>query len=114
MNTNEQKPTPTPWYKEIDSHKSWRVYSTHQSEGADYKIRDTLVAIIGANEESADLIVRAVNSYEPMQARIQELEKALTMVLHCLRDGIPVEKDDPIHQTLSRVFPELLQSSKQL
>jgi len=77
-----------------------------------YDGADSGIAHYKDADEFAALIVKSINSYEPMQDRIKDLEKAVTMVLHCLRDGLSIEKDDPIHQTLSRVFPELIQSSK--
>jgi hypothetical protein len=77
MNTNEHKHTSTPW--------TVRPYTdeyTVQISPASNIGKVLFYAPQSMFEESlanAELIVRAVNSYEPMQARIKELEEALSI-----------------------------------
>jgi hypothetical protein len=114
MNTNEQKHTPTPWESEVLSDGYTIAISKN---GIDWCIATLHCAPMSEETKAnADLIVRAVNNFEPMQARIQELEEALKKVCNESR-RFAVYADLPREDfSGSETYKaeQLLQSSKQL
>jgi hypothetical protein len=122
MNKNEQKHTPTPWilekpssYNQISDRLIIRAEDTSRNLWDQIcEVGITHTGLMGGSPKAnAELIVRAVNSYEPMQQRVQELEDALS---RC-RSLFVHDKDIhllSLQYNIIEKIEQALQSSKQL
>lgn len=109
---SSNNPDPTPWEIKSGYKKPFSVWS---SDG------NLIVSLVhggdlGQRIANAELIVKSVNSYEPMQQRIKELEEALKNVCDEARKCRNYAGMSPEDFSGSATFKaeSLLQSSKQL
>lgn len=77
----------------------------------DNPIRTEFVAQChGKNEHNAQRIVDCVNALAGIEkpkefiGQVSNMVKAFKMIAECLNDGIPIEKNDPIHQQIKRLL----------
>lgn len=59
-------------------------------------------------EELARANAELIASAPLLKEENEKMAKAIKLVCECLKDGIPIENGDPIHETLKREFPNLL------
>lgn len=113
MNTNEQKYIDWKACEAFWSDVTESFVCPIQMDGYAFDVSHTERTTLEEAKSISEKIVRAVNSYEPMQARIQELENALGNLFSFAPDASDLNNDSGFAQAISEA-QKVLQSSKQL